>query len=107
MCSPTAGADPGFVAVSPNGSHVYIANQDTQGSTVLDTVVDQVTATIPTGAGPTSIAAPPNSQRPRSHHQTPGARIQRAQRGYRHLVYPAEPAECDFRAGRGGRTGEW
>lgn len=51
------GQTPGFVAVSPNGHHAYIANQDTQRITVLDTAVNQVTATIPIPAGPPQFLA--------------------------------------------------
>lgn len=46
------GKTPGFIEVSPNGRHAYIANRDTQLITVLDTAVDKVTATIPIPTGP-------------------------------------------------------
>jgi YVTN family beta-propeller protein len=51
------GKTPGFVAVSPNGRHAYIANRDSQVITVLDTAVDKVTATIPIPAGPPQFLA--------------------------------------------------
>jgi YVTN family beta-propeller protein len=51
------GKTPGFVAVSPNGRHAYIANRDTQAVTVVDTAVNQVTATIPIAAGPPQFLA--------------------------------------------------
>ena len=51
------GKTPGFVAVSPNGRHAYIANRDIQVITVLDTAVDKVTATIPIPAGPPQFLA--------------------------------------------------
>jgi YVTN family beta-propeller protein len=51
------GKTPGFVAVSPNGRHAYIANRDTQAITVLDTAIDKVTATIPIPAGPPQFLA--------------------------------------------------
>ncbi|HEV7830652.1 MAG TPA: Hsp70 family protein, partial [Pseudonocardiaceae bacterium] len=51
------GKTPGFVAVSPNGRHAYIANRDIQTITVLDTAVDKVTATIPIPAGPPQFLA--------------------------------------------------
>jgi len=47
-----AGKTPSFVAVSPDGRHAYIANSDAQVITVMDTAVNQVTATIPIAAGP-------------------------------------------------------
>jgi YVTN family beta-propeller protein len=51
------GKTPGFVAVSPNGRHAYIANRDTQAITVLDTAIDKVTATISIPAGPPQFLA--------------------------------------------------
>lgn len=55
---PTVGAtiqvgnSPSFVAASPNGEHVYVANGNDQSITVVDTSVNEVTATIPIAAGP-------------------------------------------------------
>jgi YVTN family beta-propeller protein len=46
------GKTPGFVAVSPDGGHAYIANSEAHVITVVDTTVNQVTATIPIAAGP-------------------------------------------------------
>lgn len=45
-------ATPTFVAVSPDGRHAYTANRDARVVTVVDTAVNQVTATIPIAAGP-------------------------------------------------------
>jgi YVTN family beta-propeller protein len=46
------GATPGFVAVSPNGRQLYVANRTAGVVTVVDSAVDAVTATIPISAGP-------------------------------------------------------
>jgi YVTN family beta-propeller protein len=46
------GKTPSFVAVAPDGRHAYVANGDAQVITVVDTTVNQVTATIPIVAGP-------------------------------------------------------
>ncbi len=43
---------PTFVAVSPDGRYAYTANRDAQVVTKVDTATNQVTATIPIGAGP-------------------------------------------------------
>jgi cation/acetate symporter len=51
------GKSPAFVAVSPNGRHAYIANGKAQVVTVVDTAVNQVTATIPIPAGPPQFLA--------------------------------------------------
>jgi YVTN family beta-propeller protein len=46
------GKTPSFVAVAPDGRHAYVANGDAQTITVVDTAVNQVTATMPIMAGP-------------------------------------------------------
>ncbi|WP_243418436.1 Hsp70 family protein [Actinomycetospora cinnamomea] len=46
------GPTPGYAAVSPNGRLVYIANRDARVVTLIDTSINQVTATIPIQAGP-------------------------------------------------------
>jgi len=51
------GKTPGFVAVSPNGRHAYIANRNAGVVTVVDTAINQVTATIPIPAGPPQFLA--------------------------------------------------
>ncbi|MGH3669551.1 MAG: YncE family protein [Pseudonocardiaceae bacterium] len=51
------GTTPSFVAVSHNGRQVYIANRTTQIITVVDTAINQVTATIPITAGPPQFLA--------------------------------------------------
>jgi cation/acetate symporter len=51
------GKSPAFVAVSPNGRHAYIANGKAQVVTVVDTAINQVTATIPIPTGPPQFLA--------------------------------------------------
>ena len=51
------GKTPGFVAVSPNGRQAYIANRNARVLTVVDTAINQVTATIPIPAGPPQFLA--------------------------------------------------
>jgi cation/acetate symporter len=51
------GKTPAFVAVSPNGRHAYIANGQAQVVSVVDTAINQVTATIPIPAGPPQFLA--------------------------------------------------
>ncbi len=51
------GKTPGFVAVSPNGRHAYVANGKAQIVTVVDTAINQVTATIPIPTGPPQFLA--------------------------------------------------
>ncbi|MCV2492022.1 serine/threonine-protein kinase, partial [Geodermatophilus sp. YIM 151500] len=51
------GDTPGFVAAAPNGRQLYVANREAGVVTVVDTAVDQVTATIPISAGPPQFIA--------------------------------------------------
>jgi YVTN family beta-propeller protein len=51
------------VAVSPDGKHVFVANQNSGDVSVVDTQTLQVIARIKTGAAPTSIAASPDWRR--------------------------------------------
>ncbi|GAA4545413.1 protein kinase domain-containing protein [Pseudonocardia xishanensis] len=46
------GSTPGFLEVAPNGRFAYIANRDAGVVTVLDTKINQVTATILIPSGP-------------------------------------------------------
>ncbi|GEL20533.1 Hsp70 family protein [Pseudonocardia asaccharolytica] len=51
------GRTPGFVTASPNGKLLYIAGRNAGIVTVVDTAVNQVTATIPISAGPPQYLA--------------------------------------------------
>jgi YVTN family beta-propeller protein len=51
------GETPGFVAVAPNGRQLYVANREAGVVTVLDTAVDEVSATIRIDAGPPQFIA--------------------------------------------------
>jgi YVTN family beta-propeller protein len=58
------GATPGFVVAAPNGRQLYIASRTAGVVTVVDTAVNQVTATIPIDAGPPQfIAFSPDGRR--------------------------------------------
>ncbi len=54
---------PGGVAVSPDGSKVYIANIEFNTVSVIDTASNTVTATIPVGVNPESVAVTPDSSK--------------------------------------------
>ena len=51
------GPTPGFVVVAPGGRHAYVANRAVGVITVVDTAVNQVTATIPVTLGPPQYLA--------------------------------------------------
>lgn len=51
------GKTPRFVAVSPSGRQAYVANGNAQVVTVVDTAINQVTATIPIASGPPQFLA--------------------------------------------------
>lgn len=58
------GRTPVFVAASPRGRQVYVANGNAQIVTVVDTAVNQVTATVPIAGGPPQfLAFAPNGRR--------------------------------------------
>lgn len=46
------GETPGFVAASPDGRQLYVANRSAGVITVVDTAVDVVTGTVPISVGP-------------------------------------------------------
>ncbi|HET9253964.1 MAG TPA: Hsp70 family protein [Pseudonocardiaceae bacterium] len=51
------GKTPAFVAISPNGRQAYVANTEPQKVTVVDTAVNQVTATLDIPDGPPRFLA--------------------------------------------------
>ena len=54
------GRGPLGVAVSPDGSQVYVANNGSGTVSVIDTASNQVPATIPVGAHPFGVAVSPD-----------------------------------------------
>jgi YVTN family beta-propeller protein len=46
------GVNPAGVAVTPDGAHVYVANQNSNNVAVIATASNTVTATVPVGMGP-------------------------------------------------------
>jgi YVTN family beta-propeller protein len=58
------GNDPNFVTVSPDGRFAYITNKNSQLITMVDTALNQVTATIPISTGPPqSLTFAPDGRR--------------------------------------------
>ncbi|MCO1657718.1 Hsp70 family protein [Pseudonocardia humida] len=51
------GPTPGFVAIAPNGRAAYVANRAAGVVTVVDTTIDQATATIAVPDGPPQLLA--------------------------------------------------
>jgi len=51
------GASPTGVAVTPDGSHVYVTNFGAATVSVIDTTTNTVVATIPVGVNPSGVAA--------------------------------------------------
>jgi molecular chaperone DnaK len=51
------GPTAGFVVVAPRGHHAYVANREAGVVTVVDTAVNQVTATVPVPTGPPQYLA--------------------------------------------------
>ena len=59
----TVGVGPWGVAVSPNGSRVYVANSFSRTVSVINTSTNTVVATIPVGGAPSAITASPDGSR--------------------------------------------
>jgi len=59
----TVGTNPSGVAVSPDGSRVYVANAGSGTLSVVSAASNTVSATIPVGANPVGVAASSNGQR--------------------------------------------
>ncbi|MGH9554639.1 MAG: beta-propeller fold lactonase family protein [Terriglobales bacterium] len=62
-----AGVDPGLAPVSitplPDGSRAYVANRDSNNVSVINTLNNTVTKTIPVGSAPLSVGSAPDSSR--------------------------------------------
>ena len=54
------GSQPGGVAVTPDGSKVYVANFLSNNVSVIATATNTVTATIPVGSEPFGVAVTPD-----------------------------------------------
>ena len=59
----SVGSYPLGVAVSPNGSRAYVANDGSGTVSVIDTATDAVTATVAVGANPDGVAVSPDGSR--------------------------------------------
>src|SRR5262245_2568868 len=59
----TSGADPETVAVSPDGAHVYVANEDTAKASVVDVNSGQIVESFKIGEEPEGTAVEPHNGR--------------------------------------------
>lgn len=57
------GSGPSGLAVTPDGSHVYVVDRFTKSVSVVDTSTRTIVATIPMGAGPNAVAFSPDGSR--------------------------------------------
>ena len=51
------------IAVSPDGTKVYVTNCDSNNVSVIDTATNKVTATVPVGRYPAGVAVTPNGKK--------------------------------------------
>ena len=58
----TVGSAPLGMALSPDGSTLYVANHDSNDVSVINTATNAVTGTIAVGRGPFAMAILPNDQ---------------------------------------------
>jgi YVTN family beta-propeller protein len=56
------GSEPLFLAITPDGKHVYVANYDSSIVSVIDTASNTMTATVPVGTSPNCVAIMPPPQ---------------------------------------------
>ena len=56
----TVGSSPIGVAVTPDGTKVYVTNYDSNTVSVIDTATNNVTATVPVGTSPRGVAVSPD-----------------------------------------------
>ena len=68
----TVGNRPLEVAVSPDGSRAYVANQSSGNVSVIDTAADSVVATIAVGLNPYGVAVSPDGSRAYVANQSSG-----------------------------------
>jgi YVTN family beta-propeller protein len=68
------GDNPTGVAVRPDGSRVYVTNNQSDGVSIIDTSTNQVVASIPPiGNGPWGVAVHPYGSRFYVSNRDPGA----------------------------------
>jgi YVTN family beta-propeller protein len=65
------GQDPNGVAITPDGTRAYVANQRDGTASVIDTAHNKVVATIRVGAGPAGVAIPSDGTNPSMHNAPP------------------------------------
>ncbi|WP_415803453.1 YncE family protein, partial [Bacillus albus] len=59
----TVGRAPNGVAITPNGTRVYVANQRDDNVSVIDTAINTVIDTVSVGDRPLSVAITPDGTR--------------------------------------------
>ncbi len=57
------GSSPTGIAVSPDGTKVYVTNYDDNTTSVIDTATNNVIATVNVGAGPMGVAVSPDGKK--------------------------------------------
>ncbi len=57
------GSMPYALALSPNGTSIYVANFGSNTVSVIDTATNKITASVPVGSYPSAIAISPNGSK--------------------------------------------
>jgi YVTN family beta-propeller protein len=56
------GRTPIRVVITPDGKHAYVANQNSNDVSVIDTATNSVVATVPVGIQPLGVAVTPDGK---------------------------------------------
>jgi YVTN family beta-propeller protein len=62
LLRPSGGKESAGIIWAPDGRFAYVVNEGSNTVSVIDARANQVTATLPTGEGPSSIAVLPNGR---------------------------------------------
>jgi YVTN family beta-propeller protein len=94
-----AGSDPEEFAVSKDGHHIYVSNEDTRTATVINTVSGKVEQIIPVGGEPEGAGVTPDGKQFYITCETGGEVFAIDATSYKvagHFTVPVRPRSVDF-----------
>jgi YVTN family beta-propeller protein len=94
-----AGSDPEEFAVSKDGKHIYVSNEDTRTATVINTVSGKVEQIVPVGGEPEGAGVTPDGKQFYITCETGGEVFAIDATSYKvvgHFTVPVRPRSVDF-----------